>query len=214
MQNLWLGVAGKSESGCRTFSAAGSLCLCREPRSLTLRVEFVCLRLSQSGDDELRRCRVRRITMTETSLTTKSCMQCGFRNPVVAKFCSECGERFVVARVPDAALDSGTNSSTHQGATAPQPVDPRAAFEQFLSSLATEDATSRLRSSIETSRARLKTLGVPLPKATNPILVSLMESLKALPSNEISARIAIVIGISLTGWFSCTIYLWCRIYFL
>ena len=126
-------------------------------------------------------------------------MQCGFRNPVVAKFCSECGERFVVARVPDAALDSGTNSSTHQGATAPQPVDPRAAFEQFLSSLATEDATSRLRSSIETSRARLKTLGVPLPKATNPILVSLMESLKALPSNEISARIAIVTALGRMG---------------
>lgn len=137
--------------------------------------------------------------MTETSLTTKLCSQCGFGNPAVAKFCSECGDRFIVAKVPDTALKSDTISSTRPSATAPQPLDPRTAFEQFLASLAAEDATSRLRSSIETSRARLKTLGVPLPKATNPILLSLMESLKALPSNEISARIAIVTALGRMG---------------
>jgi len=85
------------------------------------------------------------------------------------------------------------------GETPPPTLDPRKAFEQFVSTLAAEDATSRLRSSIETGRAQLKTLGVPLPKATNPILVSLMESLKALPSNEVSARIAIVTALGRMG---------------
>ena len=137
--------------------------------------------------------------MTETSQASKSCVQCRTDNPAAAKFCSECGERFAVIKSPDTALESSARSLVRPGATAPLPVDPRTAFEQFLASLAAEDATSRLRSSIETSRARLKTLGVPLPKATNPILLSLMESLKALPSNEISARIAIVTALGRMG---------------
>ena len=137
--------------------------------------------------------------MTETSLKTKLCSQCGFGNPAVAKFCSECGERFVVTKSPDTTLESSIRSLARPDAAAPRPLDPRAALEQFVASLATEDATSRLRSSIESSRAQLKTLGVPLPKATNPLLVSLMESLKALPHTETSARIAIVTALGRTG---------------
>lgn len=68
-----------------------------------------------------------------------------------------------------------------------------------MSVIVPEAAASQLRTSIDESRARLKSLGVPLPKATNPILVSLMESLKALPVSEISARIAIVKALGRMG---------------
>ena len=160
---------------------------------------------AQTGASALRligvraKLKLKELRMAETTVTPKSCSQCGFTNPAPAKFCSECGERFAVVRVPNIALEPGTHSATHQGATASQPVDPRAAFEQFVSTLAAENAASRLQTAIEASRAHLKTLGVPLPKATNPILVSLMESLKALPSNEISARIAIVTALGRMG---------------
>lgn len=119
-------------------------------------------------------------------------------NPAGAKFCSECGGKFAVTDATASLLKLNKTAPSSSG-EAPPSVDPRTAFEQFVSSLAAEDATSRLKSSIETGRVQLKKLGVPLPKATNPILVSLMESLKALPSNEISARIAIVTALGRMG---------------
>lgn len=70
--------------------------------------------------------------------------------------------------------------------------DPRAAFEAYVASVSPEEASSKLTTLIRMNRAQLKSRGVPIPKATSPILISLMDSLKALPSTEISARIAIV----------------------
>ncbi|MEJ7593474.1 MAG: HEAT repeat domain-containing protein [Planctomycetaceae bacterium] len=131
--------------------------------------------------------------MTETSQAFKSCVQCRTNNPAAAKFCSECGERFAVVSV------SRVNSATGLNASAITSCDPSAALERLISSLDNEEATSRLQTAIAANRARLKTLGVPLPKATNPLLVSLMESLRALPTNEISARIAIVTALGRMG---------------
>ena len=118
----------------------------------------------------------------------KSCSQCGSESPVAAKFCPECGERFVAAIASEA---SGTSAAVLVDASQTT-NDPKATFEAYVASLQPEEASSKLTSLIGMNRAQLKSQGVPLPKATNPILVSLMDSLKALPSSEISARIAIV----------------------
>lgn len=129
--------------------------------------------------------------VTEFSATMKSCAQCGSESPVAAKFCPECGERFATAmssqesRIPAA-------SAAGSGVIAPTAVDAKAVFEAFVASLPPQEASAKLTSLIGMNRAQLKAQGVPIPKATNPILVSLMDSLKALPSTEISARIAIV----------------------
>ncbi len=121
----------------------------------------------------------------------KSCTQCGSESPVAAKFCPECGERFATAIFSQvSSIPAG--SAAGPGVTAPTAIDPKAGFEAFVASLQPEEASSKLTSLIGMNRAQLKAQGVPLPKATNPILVSLMDSLKALPSTEISARIAIV----------------------
>ena len=118
----------------------------------------------------------------------KSCSQCGSESPVAAKFCPECGERFVAAIVGQPSDASAAGSD----ATSPISDNPKAVFEAYVTSQKPEEASSKLTSSIGMNRAQLKSQGVPLPKATNPILISLMDSLKALPSTEISARIAIV----------------------
>lgn len=130
--------------------------------------------------------------MTEAVPTTKPCSACGHGNLILAKFCIECGTRFAVARI-DLAITESASQRASADANSPQlRIDPRATFETFVASLQPEEASSKLTSLIGMNRAQLKSQGVPLPKATNPILVSLMDSLKALPSTEISARIAIV----------------------
>ena len=136
---------------------------------------------------------------TESKQSTKQCCQCGFANLSVAKFCIECGERFAASIAANRARDSNAISPTANAASPAARLDPLAALDRFLGSQTSEDAAARLKSAVDGNRARLKTLGVPLPKATNPILVSLMESLKALPSNEISARIAIVTALGRMG---------------
>jgi hypothetical protein len=120
----------------------------------------------------------------------KSCTQCGSESPVAAKFCPECGERFAAAVT---SQTSRTLCSRFRRASSPTTqLIPKRRLKVFVASLQPEEASSKLTSLIGMNRAQLKAQGVPLPKATNPILVSLMDSLKALPSTEISARIAIV----------------------
>ncbi len=129
--------------------------------------------------------------MTEFSATMKRCTQCGSESPVAAKFCPECGERFIAALTnPGSGIPVGSTNGSGEGSLSG--LDPRAAFEAFVASIQADEAASKLTSLIGMNRAHLKSQGVPLPKATNPILVSLMDSLKALPSTEVSARIAIV----------------------
>ncbi len=136
---------------------------------------------------------------TESKQTTKLCCQCGFANLSVAKFCIECGERFAPSIAADTARDSNAISPTAILNSVAAQVDPLAALDRFLGSQKTEDAAARLKSAVESNRAQLKSLGVSIPRATNPIVVSLMESLKALPSDEVSARVAIVKALGKMG---------------
>lgn len=128
----------------------------------------------------------------------KSCTQCGSESPATAKFCLECGERFaaaVTSQVPSTQADSAAGLV----GSSPAAMGPRAAFETFVASLPSEEAEAKLTTVIGMNRAQLKSQGAPLPKATNPLLLSLMDSLKALPSTEISARVAIVTALGRTA---------------
>ena len=109
----------------------------------------------------------------------KSCTQCGSESPVAAKFCPECGERFAAAVTSQASRTSAAGP----GASSPVAIDPKAAFEGFVASLQPEEASSKLTSLIGMNRAQLKAQGVPLPKATNPILASFIDSQNALPGS-------------------------------
>lgn len=134
---------------------------------------------------------------TGISQSPKICEGCGFGNLRNAKFCSECGQKIVgdSASAPSGeAIFSGSEAETQS-----QSADARAAIQQLFSSLSAEDTSQKLRSFIEANRAQLKTLGAMIPRATNPLIVSLMDSLKALPDSEVSARIAIVTALGRTG---------------
>ncbi len=136
--------------------------------------------------------------MSEFSATMKSCTQCGSESPAAVKFCPECGERFaaaVTSHVSGTRLDAAASVV----GSSPAAMDPRAAFETFVASLPSEEAEAKLTTVIGMNRAQLKSQGAPLPKATNPLLLSLMDSLKALPSTEISARVAIVTALGRTA---------------
>jgi len=139
------------------------------------------------------------VTESKSQQKNKSCQQCGFGNSLVAKFCIECGERFVVSSGVDTALESDTISSTRTLETSPPAADPRSEIEKLLASLTPEQSSTHLARAIAKNRVQLKASGTAIPKATNPIMISLMESLKSLPSNEISARTAIVTALGRMG---------------
>lgn len=90
-----------------------------------------------------------------------------------------------------------SGSATTPPAT--QLIAPVDRLELFLAALSQEDARSRLSKAIEENRRHLKSLGASIPRATNPLIVSLMESLKSLPASEAGARIAIVTALGRTG---------------
>ena len=140
---------------------------------------------------------IRKMIVTELATTMKSCTKCEFECPIAAKFCPECGERFVAAAA-NSELGSKVDS-LGPSSKGESPADPRAAFENFVASLPLDEAEAKLTTVIGMNRAQLKSQGAPLPKATNPLLLSLMDSLKALPSTEISARVAIVTALGRTA---------------
>ena len=127
----------------------------------------------------------------------KSCHQCGSENLPNANFCGECGGKFAPPANRDTAIENET--LTGGNASNKQPPDLREVLEQYTASLPVDASSSRLEKSIGESRYRLKAMGAAIPKATNPLISSLMDSLKSLAPADVGARIAIVTALGRTG---------------
>jgi hypothetical protein len=127
----------------------------------------------------------------DTTLEMRSCSQCGTGNQSAAEFCCTCGESLPAANTSNtvAVADEQIVSRDHETRHS---MSPRLALEQLLLSMTTDQAASRLNELILIHRRQLKSHSDPLPSVNNPVVVALLKSLKVLPPQEISARIAIV----------------------
>ena len=122
--------------------------------------------------------------MKESIQTTKSCSGCGYADRVLAKYCSECGERFAVSGIDVAISESRSHPGSHDGTPPQHRVDPGPAFETLDACLPRDDAMSKLTLLIRMNRAQLKSQGTRVSKANDPIVLSLMNCLEAPPRDR------------------------------